>query len=542
MYEAHYSDENRSDEDDEFETETPVTTIEATTTETESMELATDETTLEQTVLKNADDEKEKSFEVYTKQIVKHRGGSWVRNTEPLPEGWILINHHAGFPLYFHRESRVVTWSRPYCVGSSSVKAHKIPVTAIPCLAYTKRTVNVPTEEENNEEDKPDEENGLPSVDAQLVKSEIETIDSQALKDYLAKRFDFSEVTCKRYQSHEAYGDAIQRRKDARKRHREKKKELRDNNSRGDEEDDQDLPTIAKKFIEVKIPDKKGTGKKVVTIHLSGKATVSVLNEYCSRALKCGPLYEQIENGANIQKDHKTYQVKLPDGKVYGCGSGPNQQAAKNVAALEALQQLIKDFQPDDKNMLTGRAQADIAYFNHVKITDSRIHQFSQQVGLTPPYQFFMEIQHKHQGPQQHDNLDIQVFQDETKGAGAAHWKFTFQGIELEGQAKSKKVAKHIAAQHMFAKLNPDLATWGDVLNKYQHVTQRKEAKEKTNDEESITQLFKGKSGPKTALLAKLRDMMRRVANEQQHFLNGADHISPLFTEMRGETGTSILP
>ena len=46
----------------------------------------------------------------------------------------------------------------------------------------------------------------------------------------------------------------------------------------------------------------------------------------------------------------------------------------------------------------------------------------------------------------------------------------------------------------MFAKLNPDLATWGDVLNKYQHVTLRnKESKDKTNDEESITQLFKGK-------------------------------------------------
>merc|ERR1712147_12858 len=118
-----------------------------------------------------------------TKQIVKHRGGSWVRNTEPLPEGWILINHHAGFPLYFHRESRVVTWSRPYCVGSSSVKAHKIPVTAIPCLAYTKRTTptataptttTTPADEEA--EDKPDEEGVLPSVDAQLVKSEIETI------------------------------------------------------------------------------------------------------------------------------------------------------------------------------------------------------------------------------------------------------------------------------------------------------------------------------------------------------------------------------
>ena len=62
------------------------------------------------------------------------------------------------------------------------------------------------------------------------------------------------------------------------------------------------------------------------------------MNEYCSRALKCGPLYEQIENGPDVQKDHKTYQVKLPDGKIYGTGSGPNQQAAKNVAALEALQ------------------------------------------------------------------------------------------------------------------------------------------------------------------------------------------------------------
>ena len=65
-------------------------------------------------------------------------------------------------------------------------------------------------------------------------------------------------------------------------------------------------------------------------------------------------------------------------------------------------------------------------------------------MGLTPPYQFFIEVQHKHQGPQQNENLDIQVFQDESKGVGAAHWKFNFQGVELEGSAKSKKVAKHI--------------------------------------------------------------------------------------------------
>ena len=113
-------------------------------------------------------------------------------------------------------------------MGSSSVKAHKIPVTAIPCYAYTRRS---PQEEQEVVEAQP-EENGLPTVDAQLVKSEIETIDSTGLKDYLRKRFEFSEVTCKRYQGHEAYQDAIQRRKDARKRNREKKKEQREHNSR----------------------------------------------------------------------------------------------------------------------------------------------------------------------------------------------------------------------------------------------------------------------------------------------------------------------
>ena len=47
---------------------------------------------------------------------------------------------------------------------------------------------------------------------------------------------------------------------------------------------------------------------------------------------------------------------------------GPNVQAAKNVAALETLKQLIPGFEPDDKNMLTGRAEEDIAYFDHVKV------------------------------------------------------------------------------------------------------------------------------------------------------------------------------
>ena len=49
--------------------------------------------------LLKVDSEKEKSFEVYTKEIVKHRGGSWVRNTEPLP-GFGSISFNISESLY----------------------------------------------------------------------------------------------------------------------------------------------------------------------------------------------------------------------------------------------------------------------------------------------------------------------------------------------------------------------------------------------------------------------------------------------------------
>ncbi|KAF5404619.1 Microprocessor complex subunit DGCR8 [Paragonimus heterotremus] len=55
-----------------------------------------------------------------------------------LPEGWIRLRHASGLTLYFHRSTRVVTVSRPYSVGSGNVRYHRIPVSAIPCLAYRK--------------------------------------------------------------------------------------------------------------------------------------------------------------------------------------------------------------------------------------------------------------------------------------------------------------------------------------------------------------------------------------------------------------------
>lgn len=42
--------------------------------------------------------------------------------TEPLPDGWIMTFHNSGIPVYLHRETRVVTWSRPYFLGTGSIR------------------------------------------------------------------------------------------------------------------------------------------------------------------------------------------------------------------------------------------------------------------------------------------------------------------------------------------------------------------------------------------------------------------------------------
>ena len=38
---------------------------------------------------------------------------------------------------------------------------------------------------------------------------------------------------------------------------------------------DEDLPSIAKNYIEVRVPEKNGTGTKTISIYISGKSMLS---------------------------------------------------------------------------------------------------------------------------------------------------------------------------------------------------------------------------------------------------------------------------
>ncbi|KAL7674396.1 hypothetical protein ACOME3_000676 [Neoechinorhynchus agilis] len=55
---------------------------------------------------------------------------------ENLPEGWIKVTHDSGIPMFLHKATQVVTFSRPYFLGDVTARSHKVPVAAIPCIFY----------------------------------------------------------------------------------------------------------------------------------------------------------------------------------------------------------------------------------------------------------------------------------------------------------------------------------------------------------------------------------------------------------------------
>jgi Fe2+ transport system protein B len=210
-----------------------------------------------------------------------------------------------------------------------------VPLSAIPCLAYSKRS----KPEENTA--KPDEVNNDSTtetaattttgetqtqqneaneniVQAKIIHTENEHLDNQQIKEYVEKRFEYEEFQGKRYKNQEAYNLSIvrrrQEREENRRNHREENKRRRKQaraEENSDERDDQDLPTLVKTCIEFKSREQKGRPSKSHTIYLQGKVgiilfivssilifqtTVTILHEYCNRALKAQPIYEDVRD------------------------------------------------------------------------------------------------------------------------------------------------------------------------------------------------------------------------------------------------------
>ncbi|KAF5910485.1 hypothetical protein HPG69_006130 [Diceros bicornis minor] len=406
------------------------------------------------------------------KTVLKSRGRP---PTEPLPDGWIMTFHNSGVPVYLHRESRVVTWSRPYFLGTGSIRKHDPPLSSIPCLHYKKMKDNeereqnselapsgevspvkplsrsaeleFPLEEPNSmgaDSGPPDEKDplgaeaapgALGQVKAKVEVCKDESVDLEEFRNYLEKRFDFEQVTVKKFRT---WAERRQFNREMKRKQAESERPI--------------LPAN-QKLITLSVQD--APTKKEFVINPNGKSEVCILHEYMQRVLKVRPVYNFFECA------RATLEILIPD-----------------------FVKQTSEEKPKDSE--------ELEYFNHISIEDSRVYELTSKAGLLSPYQILHECLKRNHG------------------MGDTSIKFEVV------PGKNKRVGKQLASQKILQLLHPHVKNWGSLLRMYGRESS-KMVKQETSDKSVIElQQYAKKNKPNLHILSKLQEEMKRLAEERE--------------------------
>uniref|UniRef100_A0A8C7V6Z3 Microprocessor complex subunit DGCR8 n=1 Tax=Oncorhynchus mykiss TaxID=8022 RepID=A0A8C7V6Z3_ONCMY len=464
------------------------------------------------------------------KTVLKSRGRP---PTEPLPDGWIMTFHNSGIPVYLHRETRVVTWSRPYFLGTGSIRKHDPPTSSIPCLHYRKMkdheerqqngevTPNaevspVKPGEEADSLERPDEpdstaqedpttvalegtiercpvphgkmaQGALGQVRAKVEVCKDESIEIEEFRSYLEKCFDFEQVTVKKFRT---WAERRQFNRDMKRKQAESERPI--------------LPAN-QKLITLSVSDTPT--KKEFVINPNGKSEVCILHEYMQRVLKVRPVYNffECENpsepfGASV----------IIDGVTYGTGTASSKKLAKNKAARATLEILIPDFvkQTSEEKLVEGD---ELEYFNHISIEDSRVYELTNKAGLLSPYQILHECLKRNHGMGD-TSIKFEVIPGKNQ---KSEYVMTCGKHTVRGWCKNKRVGKQLASQKILQMLHPHVKNWGSLLRMYGRESSKMVKKE--NSDKSVIELqqYAKKNRPNLHILNKLQEEMKKLAKER---------------------------
>lgn len=467
------------------------------------------------------------------KTVLKSRGRP---PTEPLPDGWIMTFHNSGIPVYLHRETRVVTWSRPYFLGTGSIRKHDPPTSSIPCLHYKKMKEHEERElngevtpdvspvkdgaegepQERTEEpdstapegtcdesnpdttdNRPEEKDGqggetaqgaLGQVKAKVEVCKDESVDIEEFRSYLEKCFDFEQVTVKKFRT---WAERRQFNRDLKRKQAESERPI--------------LPAN-QKLITLSVQD--APTKKEFVINPNGKSEVCILHEYMQRVLKVRPVYNffECENpsepfGASV----------IIDGVTYGTGTASSKKLAKNKAARATLEILIPDFvkQTAEEKPVEGD---ELEYFNHISIEDSRVYELTNKAGLLSPYQILHECLKRNHGMGD-TSIKFEVIPGKNQ---KSEYVMTCGKHSVRGWCKNKRVGKQLASQKILQMLHPHVKNWGSLLRMYGRENNKMVKKE--NSDKSVIELqqYAKKNKPNLHILNKLQEEMRKLARERE--------------------------
>ncbi|CAL7938646.1 unnamed protein product [Xylocopa violacea] len=442
-----------------------------------------------------------------------------------LPEGWVQVTHNSGMPLYLHKQSRVCTLAKPYFLGPGSVRKHEVPVSAIPCLQY-KRALHEEEEErkKQKERDPNAEVCSLPSAKIETIQENraAHSLDSEQLRNYCQSLFRFKAIKVMRFQSWSA-----RRKFTKNKKHR---KQL----ERPTLPDGTKLITFPVSSSGLAGSSGGNTGDdssgqrppKHWIMNPSGKSYVCILHEYVQHALKKQPTYKfkELENAATPYS-----AVVCINDMEYGSGFGSSKKQAKANAARKTLEILI----PQMRDKISGdnggdtasgnnsrmikasraNSDADLSFFDEISITDPRVAEFCAKTTEPSPHAILITCLQRNYGlGDMHINYSVNTLKHQRN-------EFTMRVGKHEATVvcRNKKDGKQRAAQAILQLMHPHIQSWGSLLRLYGSRSV-KSFKEKKQLEQEIT-LLQGKAAvnqPNHAILSKLRQEMRKLAEQRQ--------------------------
>ncbi|CAI5651116.1 unnamed protein product [Oreochromis niloticus] len=478
------------------------------------------------------------------KTVLKSRGRP---PTEPLPDGWIMTFHNSGIPVYLHRETRVVTWSRPYFLGTGSIRKHDPPVSSIPCLHYKKmkeqeerelngevvpdaeESVVKPAEEANGGEQAgtsdatAEDQDAMPpssllgegqdgegttdnsiqnkvslpcdsaqgalgQVKAKVEVCKDESIELEEFRLYLEKCFDFEQVTVKKFRT---WAERRQFNRDMKRKQAESERPI--------------LPAN-QKLITLSVQD--APTKKEFVINPNGKSEVCILHEYMQRILKVRPVY----NFFDCENPSEPFGASvIIDGVTYGTGTASSKKLAKNKAARATLEILIPDFvkQTSEEKPVEGD---ELEYFNHISIEDSRVYELTNKAGLLSPYQILHECLKRNHGMGD-TSIKFEVIPGKNQ---KSEYVMTCGKHTVRGWCKNKRVGKQLASQKILQMLHPHVKNWGSLLRMYGRESNKMVKKESSDKSVIELQQYAKKNKPNLHILNKLQEEMIKLAAQRE--------------------------
>ncbi|CAL8248829.1 unnamed protein product [Merluccius merluccius] len=493
------------------------------------------------------------------KTVLKSRGRP---PTEPLPDGWIMTFHNSGIPVYLHRETRVVTWSRPYFLGTGSIRKHDPPTSSIPCLHYKK--MKTQEQKELNGEVTPnaevspakiadeaadDDDAAAPTaaiieVDNGGDVEAMEEPDSTAQEDGAPEQEEGGQAkdvpsACPHAKEHPGFEGAqgalgqvkakVEVCKDESiglddfrgylekcfdfeqvtvKKFRTwaERRQFNRDMKRKQAESERPILPANQKLITLSVQD--APTKKEFVINPNGKSEVCILHEYMQRVLKVRPVYNffECENpsepfGASV----------IIDGVTYGTGTASSKKLAKNKAARATLEILIPDFvkQTSEEKPVEGD---ELEYFNHISIEDSRVYELTNKAGLLSPYQILHECLKRNHGMGD-TSIKFEVIPGKNQ---KSEYVMTCGKHTVRGWCKNKRVGKQLASQKILQMLHPHVKNWGSLLRMYGRESNKMVKKE--NSDKSVIELqqYARKNKPNLHILNKLQEEMTKLAKERE--------------------------